>query len=123
MRSRKTLIYLILTLNHIYPDYDFSLLRAHHFRKELGVKALEESVDSYLLEVSRVCCRDTQSCFIPGTVQLSQAELEGFVSDRVGCWQSCGLECCNNSGPLCDARARCEGLRLRLNLFQRTVGC
>ncbi len=53
-RSRKTLIYLILTLNHIYPDYDFSLLRAHHFRKELGVKALEESVDSHLLEVSRV---------------------------------------------------------------------
>lgn len=27
-RSRKTLVYLILTLNHIYPDYDFSLLRA-----------------------------------------------------------------------------------------------
>ena len=26
--SRKTLVYLILTLNHIYPDYDFSLLRA-----------------------------------------------------------------------------------------------
>lgn len=23
----------ILTLNHIYPDYDFSLLRAHHFIK------------------------------------------------------------------------------------------
>lgn len=27
--SRKTLIYLILTLNHMYPDYDFSNLRAH----------------------------------------------------------------------------------------------
>jgi hypothetical protein len=25
--SRKTLIYLILTLNHMYPDYDFSALR------------------------------------------------------------------------------------------------
>ena len=53
-RSRKTLIYLILTLNHIYPDYDFSLLRAHHFRKEPGVKAIEQTIDSYLLEVSRV---------------------------------------------------------------------
>ena len=62
MRSRKTLIYLILTLNHIYPDYDFSLLRAHHFRKELGVKALEESVDSYLLEVSRVSASSTLLC-------------------------------------------------------------
>jgi hypothetical protein len=25
--SRKTLIYLILTLNHVYPDYDFSQAR------------------------------------------------------------------------------------------------
>lgn len=59
--SRKTLIYLILTLNHIYPDYDFSLLRAHHFRKELGVKAIEQTIDTYLLEVSRIW-EDTPGC-------------------------------------------------------------
>lgn len=53
--SRKTLIYLILTLNHIYPDYDFSLLRAHHFRKEAGVEVVEEAIDGHLLEVSKVC--------------------------------------------------------------------
>jgi hypothetical protein len=52
-RSRKTLIYLILTLNHCYPDYDFSLLRAHHFRKEPGVSAVEQAVDAHLLEASR----------------------------------------------------------------------
>ena len=52
--SRKTLIYLILTLNHIYPDYDFSQLRAHHFRKELGLAGAEDAIDSHLLEVSRV---------------------------------------------------------------------
>lgn len=52
--SRKTLIYLILTLNHIYPDYDFSLLRAHHFTKESGLAKVEEAVDSHLLEVSKV---------------------------------------------------------------------
>lgn len=52
--SRKTLIYLILTLNHIYPDYDFSLLRAHHFQKEDGVGKAEEAIDSQLLEVSKV---------------------------------------------------------------------
>ena len=51
--SRKTLIYLILTLNHIYPDYDFSLLRAHHFRKEPGPSAVEAAVDAHLLEVGR----------------------------------------------------------------------
>lgn len=52
--SRKTLIYLILTLNHLYPDYDFSSLRAHHFRKEDGIARAEETIDSHLLEVSKV---------------------------------------------------------------------
>lgn len=52
--SRKTLIYLILTLNHIYPDYDFSLLRAHHFRKEKSIGDAESTIDAQLLEVSKV---------------------------------------------------------------------
>lgn len=52
--SRKTLIYLILTLNHIYPDYDFSLLRAHHFRKETGYKSMESAISAELMDVSRV---------------------------------------------------------------------
>lgn len=52
--SRKTLIYLILTLNHIYPDYDFSLLRAHHFRKEASAKSIEDTVSNLLVEVSRI---------------------------------------------------------------------
>ncbi|CAN1840129.1 Repressor of RNA polymerase III transcription MAF1 homolog [Linum perenne] len=29
--SRKTLIYLVLTLSHMYPDYDFSAMKAHQF--------------------------------------------------------------------------------------------
>jgi len=52
--SRKTLIFLILTLNNIYPDYDFSTLRAHHFIKEDGLARVEECIDSHLLEVSKV---------------------------------------------------------------------
>ena len=52
--SRRTLVYLILTLNHIYPDYDFTLLRAHHFRKEQGVPAVEESVGAHLVEAAKV---------------------------------------------------------------------
>ena len=52
--SRKTLIYLILTLNQIYPDYDFSSLRASHFRKEGGLAAVEDAVDAHLLDVARV---------------------------------------------------------------------
>ena len=60
--SRKTLIYLILTLNHIYPDYDFSQLRAQHFEKETSVSGVEEAVDSHLLEVSRVSWGMLISC-------------------------------------------------------------
>jgi len=40
----------------MYPDYDFSALRAHHFRKEEGISRAEETIDSHLLEVSKVKC-------------------------------------------------------------------
>lgn len=52
--SRRTLVYLILTLNHIYPDYDFTLLRAHHFKKEAGLSEVEEAIDAHLVEASKV---------------------------------------------------------------------
>ena len=51
--SRRTLIYLILTLNHIYPDYDFSLLRAHNFSKETGTETVKANVDTLLLETTK----------------------------------------------------------------------
>ena len=65
--SRKTLIYLILTLNHMYPDYDFSALRGHHFTKENAVPAsaspfsgtpshimrVKNDVDGLLLETGK----------------------------------------------------------------------
>ena len=52
--ARRTLVYLILTLNAAYPDYDFGGLRARHFRKENGLAAVEDAVDAHLLEVARV---------------------------------------------------------------------
>ncbi len=52
--SRKTLIYLILTLNHIYPDYDFTLLRAQHFWKEESLVGIQELVSARLLEAAKV---------------------------------------------------------------------
>lgn len=39
----------------LYADYDFSLLRAHHFKKEEGVASIEELVDAHLVEASKVC--------------------------------------------------------------------
>jgi hypothetical protein len=52
--SRKTLIYLILTLNHMYPDYDFSMLRAQHFRKEEDLRFARANIDNLMLETAKV---------------------------------------------------------------------
>eukprot|EP00850_Spirogloea_muscicola_P013809 SM000095S25023 [mRNA] locus=s95:485055:487878:- [translate_table: standard] len=52
--SRRTLIYLILTLNHMYPDYDFSMLRAHHFTKECAVILVKQQIEQSLVEVSKL---------------------------------------------------------------------
>ena len=49
--------HLILTLNHMYPDYDFSALRGHHFTKEdpgTGVLKVKNDVDGLLLESAKV---------------------------------------------------------------------
>mmetsp|Transcript_10693 Transcript_10693/g.39256 ORF Transcript_10693/g.39256 Transcript_10693/m.39256 type:complete len:235 (-) Transcript_10693:213-917(-) len=52
--SRRTLIYLILTLNHMYPDYDFSDLRAHHFTKEPGMSSVKNNIDNLLMQCSKL---------------------------------------------------------------------
>ena len=52
--SRKTLVTMILVLNCVFPDYDFTLLRAQNFHREPGLSSVEEAVDAHLLEVSKV---------------------------------------------------------------------
>jgi len=71
--SRKTLIYLILTLNHMYPDYDFSNLRAHHFTKETGVSNAKDDIDSLLLESSKVWEANVGAGVTPLLEELWQA--------------------------------------------------
>ncbi|MEW5301393.1 MAG: hypothetical protein WDW36_004254 [Sanguina aurantia] len=85
--SRKTLIYLILTLNHIYPDYDFSQLRANHFLKEDGLAKAEENIDSYLLEVSKVWSKT------PGLCENPFLESLWTSIDEVICLRECDLYC------------------------------
>ncbi|XP_020518269.1 repressor of RNA polymerase III transcription MAF1 homolog isoform X2 [Amborella trichopoda] len=51
--GRKTLIYLVLTLNHMYPDYDFSAVQAHHFVREDALDNFELKFNSYMLEAAR----------------------------------------------------------------------
>lgn len=57
--SRRTLIHLILTLNHMYPDYDFrSMIQAHHFSKECGLNTVKQKIENYLLEAEKVWIED-----------------------------------------------------------------
>ncbi|XP_041015037.1 repressor of RNA polymerase III transcription MAF1 homolog [Juglans microcarpa x Juglans regia] len=51
--SRKTLIYLVLTLNHMYPDYDFSTVKAHQFFTEESWDIFKQIVDTYMFEASK----------------------------------------------------------------------
>nr|GMD70383.1 repressor of RNA polymerase III transcription MAF1 homolog isoform X1 [Ipomoea batatas] len=73
--SRKTLIYLLLTLNHMYPDYDFSFLgdmashyiilpyslgsvvrsavNAHQFFTEENWDSFKQIFDTYMFEASK----------------------------------------------------------------------
>ncbi|XP_060516776.1 repressor of RNA polymerase III transcription MAF1 homolog [Cylas formicarius] len=46
--SRKTLFYLIATLNSSFPDYDFSDLKSHEFSKEPFPQWVTNAIDSNL---------------------------------------------------------------------------
>ncbi|KAF9437483.1 RNA polymerase III-inhibiting protein maf1 [Entomortierella beljakovae] len=49
--SRKTLFYLIGTLNASFPDYDFSDVKPEQFRKEPSVSIVVNSINSTLLNL------------------------------------------------------------------------
>ncbi|XP_021727297.1 repressor of RNA polymerase III transcription MAF1 homolog [Chenopodium quinoa] len=51
--SRKTLIYLVLTLYHMYPDYDFSAVKAHQFFIDETWDSFVQLFDSYMREASK----------------------------------------------------------------------
>lgn len=51
--SRKTLIYLLLALYHMYPDYDFSAVNAHQFFTEESWDSFKQIFDVYMFEASK----------------------------------------------------------------------
>jgi len=89
--SRKTLIYLILALNHIYPDYDFSQLRAHHFRKEADLGGAEQLLEARLCEAAKTWdatpgygdgrLLDTLWAAIDEAVDLKASDVYSYQSD------------------------------------------
>jgi hypothetical protein len=91
--SRRTLINLILTLNHMYPDYDFSKLRPHHFTKERGVLAAKQKVDTSLVEASKIWSTEVGNetsllgCIwsaIDEVIALNECEVYSYMPDVEG---------------------------------------
>lgn len=58
LASRRTFIYLILTLSHMYPDYDFSILQPGHFSKEDFPESAKLKIEAYLLETAKVWAQE-----------------------------------------------------------------
>ncbi|KAK2077590.1 hypothetical protein QBZ16_004435 [Prototheca wickerhamii] len=89
--SRKTLVYLILTLNHIYPDYDFTLLRAQNFAKEESLARVQELVGTHLVDVARAWdatpglgeegLLDAVWTGVEESIELADADIYSYKSD------------------------------------------
>ncbi|KAH7667421.1 Repressor of RNA polymerase III transcription Maf1 protein [Dioscorea alata] len=87
--SRKTLIYLVLTLSHMYPDYDFSAVRAHLFFKEEEWDSFKQIVDDYMFEASQewalansgASLLEVMSKAIDEVVKLGECEIYSYNPD------------------------------------------
>ncbi|XP_077216124.1 transcription regulator [Tasmannia lanceolata] len=90
--SRKTLIYLVLTLSHIYPDYDFSVMQAHNFFREEGWDSFKQIFNTYMFEAAKewaVANGDSPllesiSKSIDEVVNLAECEIYSFNPDFEG---------------------------------------
>jgi len=90
--SRKTLIYLVLTLGHMYPDYDFSAVRAHLFFKEEDLESFKQMVDNYLSEASRLWAArnegssllDSMTKAIDEVIKIRECDIYSYNPDSDG---------------------------------------
>ncbi|XP_042476177.1 repressor of RNA polymerase III transcription MAF1 homolog isoform X1 [Macadamia integrifolia] len=90
--SRKTLIYLVLTLSHIYPDYDFSAVRAHLFFREEGWESFKLTFDTYMFETAKEWAEANggstllESLYkaLDEVVKLSECEIYSYNPDSDG---------------------------------------
>ena len=93
--SRRPLIYLILTLNHMYPDFDFSTLRAQNFTKEVGVSIVKNNIDNLLMECGKTwrpqAQSDTNKSFLEAmwaaineVIELGESDVYSYNSDLEG---------------------------------------
>ncbi|KAK7280375.1 hypothetical protein RJT34_25439 [Clitoria ternatea] len=87
--SRRTLVYLVLTLYHMYPDYDFSAVKAHQFFTEESWDSFKQIFDSYMFEASKDWAetvgggslQDALFKALDEVVTLVDCEIYGYVPD------------------------------------------
>ncbi|KAG8066575.1 hypothetical protein GUJ93_ZPchr0004g39023 [Zizania palustris] len=90
--SRKTLIYLVLTLSHMYPDFDFSAVRAHLFFNEEEWESFRQMTDTYLSEASRqwaaanegVSLLDSMTNAIDEVIKIRESDIYSYSPDPDG---------------------------------------
>lgn len=90
--SRKTLTYLVLTLYHMYPDYDFSAVRAHQFFMEESWDSFKQIFDAYMFEISKEWVEanegnsllDTLYKALDEVVKLAECEIYSYNPDSDG---------------------------------------
>ncbi|KDP34981.1 hypothetical protein JCGZ_09269 [Jatropha curcas] len=87
--SRKTLIYLVLTLYHMYPDYDFSAMKAHQFFTEETWDTFKQIFDTYMFEASKEWINENEDSSLLETlfkaldevVKLGECEIYSYDPD------------------------------------------
>jgi len=82
-QCRKTLIFLISTMNQSFPDYDFSNVRADDFRKEpewpLVVNAINTTLNSVIANYSTTQAQ-LWNC-IDQAISLKECSIYSFIPD------------------------------------------
>ncbi|KAL5761116.1 hypothetical protein ACOSP7_019616 [Xanthoceras sorbifolium] len=87
--SRKTLIYLVLALYHMYPDYDFSAVKAHQFFTEESWDSFKQIFDTYMFEASKEwsdvdgdsSLLETLYKALDEVVKISECEIYSYIPD------------------------------------------
>ncbi|KAL8157528.1 uncharacterized protein LOC141674257 isoform X2 [Apium graveolens] len=87
--SRKMLIYLILTLYHMYPDYDFSAVKAHQFFTEETWDNFKQVFEVYMLDAAKDWAEENEGSSLLATlykaldevVKLEECEIYSFNPD------------------------------------------
>lgn len=84
--SRKTLMYLLLTLYHMYPDYDFSAVKAHQFFSEESWDTFEHIFDNDLLEASKEWLLTNQGSTLLETLYKALDEVVKLAECDIFCY-------------------------------------